>query len=167
MLEPVKSYSETNDDAMNEELKEILKRLPYADPFRFVDELGAISETGAAGRYTFRPESWFYPGHFPGNPVTPGVILTECCAQIGLVCLGIFLLGASVDTEPTSSSAFALTDSQMDFLLPVYPGETVRVVSEKQYFRFGKLRCDVRMYKADGQLACKGRLSGMIQNSAE
>lgn len=147
---------------MDDQLQEILNRLPYREPFRFVDELEFVSQSGAAGSYTFRPESWYYPGHFPGNPVTPGVLLTECCAQIGLVCLGIYLLGSAGDTAYPQATAFALSDSQMDFLLPVSPGETVRVVSEKRYFRFGKLRCGVRLYLADGRLACKGLLSGMI-----
>ena len=142
--------------------QELLNRLPYTEPFRFVDDLEYVTENGAAGRYTFRPDSWYYPGHFPGNPVTPGVLLTECCAQIGLVCLGVYLLGTPGDTASTPATGFALSDSQMDFLLPVFPGETVRVVSEKRYFRFGKLRCDVRLYLADGRLACKGLLSGMV-----
>jgi len=153
------------DDEMKDELQEILNRLPYREPFRFVDELDYVSDTGASGRYTFRPESWFYPGHFPGSPVTPGVLLTECCAQIGLVCLGIHLSGLPGNSA-AAAPGFALSDSRMEFLLPVSPGETVRVVSEKLYFRFGKLRCDVRLFLTDGRLACKGRLSGMLINSA-
>ncbi|MDX1428125.1 MAG: hypothetical protein R3206_09910, partial [Salegentibacter mishustinae] len=72
--------------------KNILKKLPYTKPFLFVDELLKVNENSAEGRYTFPVDSFFYKGHFKNNPVTPGVILTECMAQIGVVSLGIFLL---------------------------------------------------------------------------
>ena len=66
--------------------------LPYTKPFLFVDEITQISETGVTGNYTFKENEYFYEGHFINNPITPGVILTETMAQIGVVCLGIYLL---------------------------------------------------------------------------
>jgi len=138
------------------EIKDILTALPYSKPFLFVDELRHIDESGAEGSFTFVDTLDFYKGHFSGFPLTPGVILTECCAQIGLVCLGIYLMGGMQKT------GFVLTSSNMEFLSPVYPGETVRVVSEKTYFRFNKLKCRVRMYNKAGDLICKGDLAGMI-----
>ena len=61
------------------------------DP-KLYDIIDAVSEERITGHYTFKATSFFYQGHFKGNPITPGVILTECMAQIGLVCLGIFLV---------------------------------------------------------------------------
>ena len=52
-------------------------------------------KTGAEGFYTFKEDEYFYQGHFKDNPITPGVILTEVMAQIGVVCLGIYLLKRS------------------------------------------------------------------------
>ena len=72
--------------------KEIIKLLPYQYPFLFVDELTMISDQSITGHYTFKNNEYFYIGHFKDNPVTPGVILTECMAQIGVVCLGIYLM---------------------------------------------------------------------------
>jgi len=137
---------------------EILKQLPYREPFRFVDSLDKIDDKGAEGRFTFRKDLPFYQGHFIGYPVTPGVLLTECCAQIGLVCLGLYL--AQILGLETNS--FVLSSSEMQFFIPVYPEETVRVQSEKVYFRFNKLKCKVRMYNRQEQLVCSGFLSGMI-----
>ena len=137
---------------------EILNSLPYAEPFLFVDNLMSVSESGAHGNFTFRKELDFYKGHFTGYPVTPGVILTECCAQIGLVALGIYLLKGQ-----QSKRVMAMSSSEMEFFKAVYPGETVEVFSEKEYFRFGKLKCCVKMINADGQLVCKGIISGMIK----
>ena len=73
-------------------VSEIISALPYQSPFLFVDDLTAISENGISGNYTFKKEAFFYQGHFKNNPITPGVILTETMAQIGVVCLGIFLM---------------------------------------------------------------------------
>jgi 3-hydroxyacyl-[acyl-carrier-protein] dehydratase len=44
----------------------------------------------------------------------------------------------------------------------VYPNEKVRVVSEKEYFRFNKLKCAVKMYNINDELVCRGTISGMI-----
>ena len=72
--------------------QKIIQLLPYQAPFLFVDELMSLSELGAEGCYTFKEDEYFYQGHFKDNPITPGVILTEVMAQIGVVCLGIYLL---------------------------------------------------------------------------
>ena len=137
----------------------ILEKLPYSKPFLFVDELISISDNGVEGTYRFKEDEHFYEGHFKENPVTPGVILTECMAQIGLVCMGIFLFS---EKEPKENPQFALVSSQVDFLLPVYPGDIVKVISEKEYFRFGKLKCKVKMLNASDELICQGIISGMV-----
>lgn len=141
----------------------IIERLPYASPFLFVDHLDHISENGVEGRYTFTRDSCFYRGHFKEVPVTPGVILTECCAQIGLVCLGIYLLGKTATSQPAEALQVAFSSSEMEFYVPVWPGETVKVVAEKEYFRFHKLKCKVKLFNARGTLACKGVLAGMLK----
>lgn len=136
----------------------ILNKLPYTKPFLFVDELLHIDENGVEGRFTFSTDLDFYKGHFKDNPVTPGVILTEVMAQIGVVCLGIYLLG----NDFNSKSKVALTSSEIEYLKPVYPNETVTVISEKVYFRFGKLKCKVKMLNANKEEVCHGTIAGMI-----
>ena len=147
------------------DINKIIEKLPYSEPFLFVDGLSGINENGVTGSFHFREDLEFYEGHFKQLPVTPGVILTECCAQIGLVCLGIFLLSENPETN-LDNLAVALSSSEMEYYLPVYPGETVIVNSEKLYFRFNKLKCKVKMYNASKELVCKGELAGMIKNSA-
>ncbi|PQJ76882.1 3-hydroxyacyl-ACP dehydratase FabZ family protein [Polaribacter glomeratus] len=140
--------------------KNIIQYLPYSKPFLFVDELLEVSENGVSGTYTFSESEFFYKGHFKENPITPGVILTETMAQIGLVCLGIYLLKEDILSE--KKPQIALTSNQIDFFLPVYPNEKVRVVSEKEYFRFNKLKCAVKMYNTKDELVCRGTISGMM-----
>ena len=141
----------------------IINQLPYQSPFLFVDGLERVNEMGAKGNYTFKRELEFYKGHFKANPITPGVILTECCAQIGLVCLGIFLLNKE---QKPKNPIIGLSSSQMEFYKPVLPGERVTVTSKKIYFRFHKLKCEVRMHNSNGDLVCKGILSGMLKTDA-
>ncbi len=143
--------------------EEIISKLPFSQPFLFVDEIESISENGVRGNYTFPADSFFYKGHFENNPVTPGVILTECLAQIGLVSLGIFLLGNNVATNENPPFQIALSSTKMEFYHPVFPSEKVIVVSEKIYFRFNKLKCSVKMYDEKEKMLCSGEISGMMK----
>ncbi len=141
--------------------EEIIAKLPYQHPFLFVDELLAIDEKGISGTYTYDAKHNFYQGHFKDNPVTPGVILTETAAQIGVVSFGIYLLSKS--GNPINEIKIALTSSEMDFFIPVYPSEKVIVKSEKEYFRFNKLKCNVQMFNEKGELVCRGKIAGMME----
>jgi len=138
--------------------QDIISKLPYSKPFLFVDELVSINENGVEGNYTFDAALDFYKGHFKDNPVTPGVILTEVMAQIGVVCLGLFLL----NNEVNKNTVIALTSNEIEFLKPVYPNEKVTIISEKIYFRFGKLKCKVKMINQAGIEVCNGTIAGMM-----
>ena len=138
--------------------QEIISKLPYSKPFLFVDEIIHIDENGVEGTFTFDENLDFYKGHFKEYPITPGVILTETMAQIGLVCLGIFILN---DTFNNNTST-ALTSTDIEFLKPVFPNEKVTIISEKIYFRFGKLKCKVIMKNQKDEVVCLGAIAGMI-----
>ncbi len=145
--------------------RSVLEALPYAPPFLFVDALEHIDDNGAKGSYTFLKDADFYKGHFKEHPVTPGVLLTECCAQIGLVSLGIYLLQRQ--QTGLKDLLLGMSSAEMEFLATVHPGERVTVISEKQYFRFQKLKCKVNMYNEEGTMVCKGTLAGMIKTTAD
>lgn len=115
-----------------------------------------------------RPDAFFYEDHFPGNPVTPGVIVTEIMAQIGLVVLGIHLLMQEKETEQTNDVILPLfTSSEVEFYKVVLPGEKVTVVSEKIYFRFGKLKCAVRMLNSNQEPIAKGTFAGIMRKAGD
>ena len=139
----------------------IIDLLPYQAPFLFVEELTLVSKNGIEGYYTFKEDEYFYRGHFKDSPITPGVILIEVMAQIGVVCLGVLLLKDQV--SKTEKPQIALTSNQVDFFLSVQPKERVRVVSEKKYFRFNKLKCKVHLFNDKNELVCRGTISGMIK----
>ena len=140
---------------------QIIHLLPYQKPFLFVDELTTISKDGMIGNYTFKADEYFYKGHFKSNPVTPGVILTECMAQIGLVCLGIYLFKDEISNR--TPPQIALTSSQIDFFLTVAPNEKVTVISEIDFYRFNKLKCQVKMLNKKNELVCRGIISRMTK----
>ena len=54
--------------------EEVLAMVPQQEPFRFIDEIVELDDDHIVATYTFREDQDFYRGHFPGNPVTPGVI---------------------------------------------------------------------------------------------
>ena len=137
---------------------EIIALLPYSKPFLFVDEITSITENGVEGTYFFDEKLEFYKGHFKDNPITPGVILTETMAQIGVVCLGIYLLNDVFN----KNSVIALTSSEIEYLKPVCQNQKVTVISEKIYFRFNKLKCRDSMFNEENEMVCRGIIAGMI-----
>jgi 3-hydroxyacyl-[acyl-carrier-protein] dehydratase len=140
----------------------ILDRLPYKSSFRFVDGITFLDSDKVVGHYTLKPDAFFYADHFPGNPVTPGAIVTEIMAQIGLVVLGIYLV-TSDQAERTDPVFPLLTSSEASFLKMVQPGQKVTVISDKIYFRFDKLKCRIVMQDEAGDIIAKGVFSGMIK----
>lgn len=141
--------------------QEIISLLPYEYPFLFVDEILSINDNSVEGTYSFPSDLPFYQGHFKDNPITPGVILTETMAQIGVVCLGIFL--SKNEEQAPSDIQIAMTSNNIDYYIPVLPSEKVVVKSTKLYFRFNKLKCSVEMYNGKGELVSRGTISGMIK----
>lgn len=104
----------------------ILNYLPYKSSFLFIDNITALDHNGVTGDYTLRGDSFFYEDHFVGNPVTPGVILTEIMAQIGLVVLGIYLIKDAASKQDISlgdNSFPLLTSTDVSFFQMVLPGQ--------------------------------------------
>ncbi len=138
----------------------ILEHLPQQEPFRFVDRILEVDDDHIVATYRFRPEHDFYRGHFPGNPVTPGVILIEAMAQVGVVALGIYLLSREAPDE-VGKVVTMFSDVAMDFTGVVRPGDEVTITGHKQFFRRLKLRSKVEMKLADGTIVASGTVSGM------
>ena len=117
---------------MNRE--EIKKLLPHREPMLLIDEL-SLDETGAAhGLYRVRGDEWFLQGHFPGNPVVPGVMLCEILAQSCCVLLAEQMAG---DVTPMYTGL-----DHVRFRAPVRPGDTFetecRITRAKPPFYFAK-----------------------------
>ncbi|MCG8590495.1 MAG: beta-hydroxyacyl-ACP dehydratase [Proteobacteria bacterium] len=140
---------------------EVLARVPQQEPFRFIDEILELDEEHIVATYRFRPEADFYRGHFPGNPITPGVILIESMAQASVVALGLYLASRELGAEELAKLTTVFTDAQVDFGGLVRPGDRVTITGRKQFFRRRKLRSEAEMTLPDGTVVCSGILSGM------
>ncbi len=140
---------------------EVLARVPQQDPFRFIEEISELDSDHIVASYRFREDADFYRGHFPGNPITPGVILVETMAQAGVVALGLYLCALERSEEELEKLVTVFTDAQVEFSGTVRPGDRVTTVGRKQFFRRLKLRSEVEMRLDDGTVVCSGVLSGM------
>ncbi len=95
---------------------EIMQILPHRDNMLLLDEVNLIGEE-AVGRYTVRGDEYFLQGHFPGNPIVPGVILCEILAQSACV------LMKDVMTDGKLPVYTGLNN--VKFRSPVKPGDTI------------------------------------------
>ena len=140
------------------EMQQVLDKLPQQPPFRFIDKIIELSDDHIVAQRLFRPDEDFYRGHFPGDPVTPGVILVEAMAQAGLVALGIYLLSKE---RPDLKMRTLFSDCAVDFLEVVRPGSLVTVFAERIFWRRNKLKSKVELKLEDGTLAAHGTVSGL------
>ena len=151
--------SDAKGDVLSKE--EVLAKVPQQAPFRFIDAIEELDAEHIVATYTFPPDADFYRGHFPGNPITPVVILVETAAQTAVVAFGIYLYARETSREDVDKLLTIFTDCAVDFSGTVLPGDRVRTTGRIKFFRRKKLRASFEMKKDDGTVVCSGELSGM------
>jgi len=141
--------------------EEVLALVPQREPFRFIDEILELDEEHIVAAHRFREDAEFYRGHFPGHPITPGVILVEAMAQAGVVALGIYLLAREGSVDQLEKLVTVFTDANVEFSGAVEPGQRVITTGRKLFYRRRKLRAQVEMSLEEGGVVASGTLSGM------
>ena len=106
-------------------MEDIYRRIPHRPPFLFIDRIIEISETGARAALTIRRDFPFFEGHYPGNPIMPGVLLCESVFQTGAIFLSDHLETDSLTDESVTPVLSRIRDAR--FKRMVKPGDEVEI----------------------------------------
>ena len=125
-------------------LEKIYAAIPHRPPMLLVDEIVDLDDSSIVCRKTFRADEYFFQGHYPGHPLTPGVILCESAVQSGAI-----LLAQIVSTGNGVPVLTRLGD--VKFKKMVHPGDMIEnhvkldEVVSKAYYLTAQVKCDGRL----------------------
>lgn len=131
---------------LREELKQYL---PHREPMLLVDEIEIDAEGTAHAKYRIKEDEFFCRGHFPGNPIVPGVIQCEIMAQSCAL-----LVKDEIKGKTTLYSGI----NNVRFKNPVKPGDLCEITAKLVNRRGQIFFCEANL-KVDGKLCCRGELS--------
>lgn len=106
-------------------LEAIYQTIPHRPPFLFIDEIVEITETGATTRRTIRADEPQFEGHYPGNPIMPGVLLCEAVFQTGAIFLATKKCDVETDRESLTPVLVRIVDAR--FKRMVKPGDVLTI----------------------------------------
>ena len=129
-------------------MEEIHRRIPHRPPFLFIGKILDITETGATASFSVRADLSFFEGHYPGNPIMPGVLLCESVFQTGAIFLADYLKNQSLKDEDVTPVLSRIRDAR--FKRMVLPGDEIEIsVSLKDQIG--------QFYNLTGEIKNKGK----------
>lgn len=139
---------------------EIQKILPHRYPMLLIDKIVELEEgKSVVGIKNVTANEPFFQGHFPGNPIMPGVLITEALAQAGAVLL------LSMPENKGKLGVFTGINN-FKFRRQVVPGDTLTLSAELLLYRHGMGKANVKA-TVDGEVAAMGEISfAVIDNKA-
>ena len=139
-------------------MNEIHQLIPHRPPFLFVDEIVSHEGETLVARRTWRAAEDFYKGHYPGAPITPGVLLCEAVFQTG----ALLLARLNEKTGVPGGVPLLAKVSEVRFRNPVYPGDVTLIeVKRKEtmggfHLMSGSIKCgDKRVLSVEFSVAWK------------
>ena len=143
------------------DINKIAKILPHRYPFLLIDKIFHIDATSVSGIKNVTFNEPFFQGHFPGNPVMPGVLQVEAMAQIG----GILALNSVPD--PENYWTYFLGIENFKFKKMVFPGDTLVFKCELvEPIRRGFVKMKGVAYVGT-QLVCEGAMTAVLVKKEE
>lgn len=138
------------------DIQKIMQALPHRYPFLLVDRILEVDEgKRIVGLKNVTINEPFFPGHFPGHPVMPGVLIVEAMAQTG----GLLLMDQVED--PASKVVYFMSIDKVKFRKPVVPGDQLRF--ELEMVRFRGKTCQMRgVATVDGEKVCEAEMMAAI-----
>uniref|UniRef100_A0A7C4GJ13 3-hydroxyacyl-[acyl-carrier-protein] dehydratase n=1 Tax=candidate division WOR-3 bacterium TaxID=2052148 RepID=A0A7C4GJ13_UNCW3 len=130
--------------------------LPHREPFLFLDGVVAIDTDSVEAYRDIRPDESFFRGHFPGNPVFPGVLIVEAIAQAG-----ILVVLARLGGRDGKATLFAAIE-RARFRRVVRPGERLRLFARVVGEKAGVFKIEGRALVGD-ELACEALVTGALR----
>ncbi len=106
-------------------MSQVTDLIPHRPPFLFVDEILSSTPESLVARRTWRAEEDFYQGHYPGAPITPGVLLCESVFQTAACFMA--LKARAAGAKPGEGVPLIAKISDVRFRSPVYPGDTIEI----------------------------------------
>jgi 3-hydroxyacyl-[acyl-carrier-protein] dehydratase len=138
--------AKTTEDVI--EIGEILRRLPHRYPFLLVDRaIEYVPNKSIRGIKCVTFNEPFFPGHFPGAPVMPGVLQIEAMAQTGAV-----LMSKTLDVDISKNIILFMSVDGVRFKRPVMPGDTMEMPVEVLFQRRN-------IFKFRGRVEVRGELA--------
>lgn len=143
--------------------QQVLELLPHREPFLFVDVITKFKANKkiVATRY-LNPEEPHFKGHFPAQPIMPGVLITDALAQTSGLLWGFSKKADEETDDDAHQTIFFLASDEMKFVKPALPGQTLTLEATltEQFGSFYKYK--VAAY-VERTLICKGKLTLAIQ----
>lgn len=139
-------------------IKEIQELIPHRWPFLLVDRVVELKQgVRAVGIKNVTASEWFFQGHFPGNPIMPGVLIAEALAQVGAIAV------LSLPENRGKIILFAGIDS-FRFRKPVVPGDTLRLEVSLTKMR-GPVGKGTARAEVDGKTVAEGELTFAVASA--
>uniref|UniRef100_A0A7V3UZQ6 3-hydroxyacyl-[acyl-carrier-protein] dehydratase n=1 Tax=candidate division WOR-3 bacterium TaxID=2052148 RepID=A0A7V3UZQ6_UNCW3 len=130
--------------------------LPHREPFLLIDGVTRIDENEIECLRNIRPEEYYFAGHFPGNPVLPGVLMVEAIAQAGILLVLIH------QPELVGKTPLFAGIDDVRFRRVVRPGEQLRIIAKLITARAGVFKFAGRVLVGD-ELACTATVTGAVR----
>ena len=140
---------------MDLDIKKIVEIMPHRYPFLLVDRITELSEDKVVGIKNVTINEPFFQGHFPGDPIMPGVLIAESMAQVG----GVLLLNKVKD--PKGKLVYFLRMDKVRFRKPVRPGDTLRNELKLLKYRNGLCVMSGKAYVGD-TLVAEGEFTAKV-----